>query len=147
VVGHLSDRSPQSGLSRLLFATEFDASRLTDARHEVDIAVRRCGLDPDKSLDFIAAVNEAMTNAVRHGGGRGALRLSVDTQLTCEIHDDGPGFPADRYLNRTHRPTPSPAGGMGLWIAQQTSDALSIDSGSAGTTVRIGMTLPPAARP
>ena len=32
---------------------------------------------------------------------------------------------------------PTPTGGMGLWIAQQISHSLTIESGPGGTTVRI----------
>lgn len=124
----------------------FDIELFAEVRREVDAAARRSGLELEKAIDFVAAVNEVMTNAIRHGGGRGELRLWQDDTLRCEIRDGGPGFPAGDYLDRTEAPRPSPTGGLGLWIAQQTSDLISIDSGPAGTTVRISATLPSGLR-
>ncbi|MEE6257438.1 ATP-binding protein [Plantactinospora sonchi] len=121
----------------------FDVDRFAEVRREVDAAARECGLDPEKVLDFVAAVNEVMTNAIRHGGGRGELRLWETDQLMCEVRDHGTGFPAARYLERVEPPTPSPTGGMGLWIAQRTSDGMTVDSGPGGTTVRISAQLRP----
>lgn len=70
---------------------------------------------------------------------------SVPTPLLATAFD-ALGFAAARYLNRRQPPPPSGSGGMGLWIVQQTSDAMSIDSGSTGTTIRISAVLPgPAA--
>jgi anti-sigma regulatory factor (Ser/Thr protein kinase) len=143
VVGHISNDSSHSNFGRLLFVAQFDVNRFADVRREVDAAARHCRLGPEKTVDFVAAVNEVMTNAIRHGGGGGELRLWQHDHLTCEIRDQGPGFPASGYLRRSDRPAPSPTGGMGLWIAQQTSDAISINSGATGTTVRISAALPP----
>ncbi|MEV4757769.1 ATP-binding protein [Micromonospora sp. NPDC049559] len=136
--------SPLRGVtSRLLFAAGFDASRFAEVRRHVDVIAAQCGLAPEKTVDFVAAVNEVMTNAIRHGGGRGELRLWRDSHLICEVRDHGPGFAAEKYVARRDRPAPSPTGGMGLWIVQQTSEVLAIDSDGAGTTVRISTALPP----
>ena len=95
------------------------------------------GVRGTRADDFVTAVNEVMTNAVRHGGGGGELRLWGEDVLVCEISDRGRGFPAAAYLDRRERPVATPTGGMGLWIAQQISDSLTIESGPGGTTVRI----------
>jgi anti-sigma regulatory factor (Ser/Thr protein kinase) len=92
---------------------------------------------PEKADGFIIAINEVMTNAVRHGGGNGELRLWSGHALLCEVDDHGPGFDAGPHLERTTRPTPSRTGGLGLWLARQTSDTLTVDSGPNGTTVSI----------
>ncbi|MFK3979709.1 ATP-binding protein [Micromonospora sp. NPDC050397] len=139
----LPNESSLAETARLLLVVEFDVARFTDVRREVDSRSRECRISPEKADDFVAAVNEIMINAIRHGGGRGELRLWQDAQLTCEIRDHGPGFAADNYLNRAHRPSPSADGGMGLWIVQTTSDTLSIVSDPTGTTVVIGATLTP----
>ncbi|GAA1861267.1 SpoIIE family protein phosphatase [Asanoa iriomotensis] len=123
---------------RLLLAAEFDRAGVATLRRRVADEAERHGLADDVADDFVAAVNEVMTNAIRHGGGAGALRLLADhTGLVCEVRDHGNGFPAAAFLAREVRPTPSSTGGMGLWIAQQTSHALHIESGPAGTLVRI----------
>ncbi|GIF73831.1 SpoIIE family protein phosphatase [Asanoa siamensis] len=116
----------------------FDRAGVATLRRRVADAADRHGLAGEASDDFVAAVNEVMTNAIRHGGGSGMLRLLVtDGRLVCEVRDHGAGFPAGDFLARRERPTPSSTGGMGLWIAQQTSYALRIESGPAGTLVRI----------
>ena len=140
--GRPPDRSIRDADDQLVLVAQFDATRFADVRRQVDAFARRCGLTPDKIIDFVAAVNEVVTNAIRHGGGNGELRLWEGTRLTCEIRDNGPGFAATDYVDRAEAPMPSPRGGMGLWIVQQTSESLAIESTPAGTTVRISTTVP-----
>jgi anti-sigma regulatory factor (Ser/Thr protein kinase) len=134
---------PSADGHRLVFAVEFDASTLSETRHQVSRAAGQCGLPGAQIDDFAIAVNEIMTNAVRHGGGCGKLRLWCDGQLLCEIADAGRGFPATAYMHRTSPPVPSPLGGMGLWLAQQVTAELAIRSGTAGSTVRLRAPLSP----
>ena len=54
----------------------------------------------------VLAVNEVMTNVVRHGGGIGQLRLWLGRELRCQIIDHGSGFDPDPFLGR-RRPEPS----------------------------------------
>jgi anti-sigma regulatory factor (Ser/Thr protein kinase) len=110
-------------------------------RQQVEAIGHQCGLTPEQVGDWVTAVNELMTNAVRHGGGAGEVRVWEDGRLICEIRDNGPGFSAADYLRRRNRPAPSVAGGMGLWIVQQMADDLQIDSSPAGTVVRISTTM------
>ena len=91
----------------------------------------------DEIDDFITAVNEIMTNAVRHGSRNPTLRLLRNGQLVCEVRDAGPGFGTAPSHHPRTRPTPSSAGGMGLWIAQHITKELTIRSGRSGTLVRI----------
>ncbi|MEV0719815.1 SpoIIE family protein phosphatase [Asanoa sp. NPDC050611] len=123
---------------RLLLEGAFDRAGVATLRRRIADEAERSGMGGEAADDFVAAVNEVMTNAIRHGGGAGSLRLVDDVSgLVCEVRDHGGGFPAAEYLARQVRPTPSSTGGMGLWIAQQTSHALHIESGPAGTLVRI----------
>ncbi len=83
------------------------------------------------------AVNELITNAVRHGGGQGWLRLWQEPGLVlCEVSDHGTGISVQRLDDRD-RPAPDIAGGWGLWLARELTDAMEVETGSAGTTVRI----------
>ena len=121
----------------LLLREVFDGAGFASLRRRVYAVADSVGIRGTDADDLVTAVNEVMTNAVRHGGGRGELCLWGDDVLVCEVSDRGQGFPADAYLDRRERPMPTPTGGMGLWIAQQISDSLTIESGPGGTTVRI----------
>jgi anti-sigma regulatory factor (Ser/Thr protein kinase) len=123
--------------ARLLLDAGFTVEEVTPLRQRVEQASRDAGLDPQRVGDWVTAVNELMTNAVRHGGGRGRVRLWRGDHLACEVSDGGAGFPADDYLARQERPEVTATGGMGLWIVRQLTDSLSIDSGPGGTTASI----------
>jgi anti-sigma regulatory factor (Ser/Thr protein kinase) len=125
--------------ARLLLDAGFTVEDVTALRQRVEEASRDAGIDPRRVTDWVTAVNELMTNAVRHGGGRGRVRLWRDGGLTCEVSDGGDGFPADDYLSRRERPVVTATGGMGLWIVRQMTDSLAIASGPSGTTARIGI--------
>jgi anti-sigma regulatory factor (Ser/Thr protein kinase) len=74
---------------------------------------------------------ELATNAIRHGGGGGRLRLWQDrTGLHCQISDQGPGI-ADTTVGMTP-PKPTDRRGRGMWICRQLSDELIIQPGDHG---------------
>lgn len=141
MVGHPRDHPSLSG-ARLLLAAAITADQLPAVRHRVATLARGCGLGEERADDWVTAVNELMTNVVRHGGGAGELRVWRGGHLICEVRDNGPGFSATDYLSPRHRPALSQTGGMGLWIARQMTDDLEIDSGPAGTVVRITTAVP-----
>ncbi|MFG3707348.1 ATP-binding protein [Micromonospora sp. NPDC047670] len=121
----------------LLIAEAFDQAQVTELRHSVTSCAHASGLTGQRLDDFVLAVNELITNAVRHGGGRGWLRLWRQSgQLVCEVSDHGGGISAQRLGDRS-RPAPDTAGGWGLWLARELSDTMQVDTGAAGTTVRI----------
>ncbi|SCL19075.1 Histidine kinase-like ATPase domain-containing protein [Micromonospora nigra] len=120
-----------------LIAEAFDQAQVTGLRHSVTSCARAAGLADQRLDDFVLAVNELITNAVRHGGGRGWLRLWQEAgHLVCEVSDHGDGISAGRLAER-HRPAPDTAGGWGLWLARELSDAMDVTTGPQGTTVRI----------
>jgi anti-sigma regulatory factor (Ser/Thr protein kinase) len=136
VVGSRAD-GPRSPAVQPLYVAEFTAAEVAAVRQRVEDLTARVGLGQPELGDWVTAVNELLTNAVRHGGGAGRLHLEYDGRLHCEIRDEGEGFAVDDYLGRSARPRLSAAGGMGLWIVQQMTDAVAIDSGPGGTTARI----------
>ncbi|MEU1641682.1 ATP-binding protein [Micromonospora zamorensis] len=121
----------------LLIAKAFDQAQVTEIRHSVTSCAHACGLTGQRLDDFVLAINELITNAVRHGGGRGWLRLWHESSLlVCEVADHGHGISPQRLGDRS-RPAPDTAGGWGLWLARELTDAMEVVSSAAGTTVRI----------
>ncbi|MFE9688288.1 ATP-binding protein [Micromonospora sp. NPDC005806] len=125
----------------LLIGEAFDQGRVTALRHSVTSCARAAGLDGQRLDDFVLAVNELITNAVRHGGGQGWLRLWRQAEeLICEVADHGHGISVRRLSDRS-RPAADTAGGWGLWLARELSDAMAVETGAAGTVVRISAAL------
>ncbi len=125
----------------LLIAEAFDQAQVTELRHSVTSCARAAGLRGQRLDDFVLAVNELITNAVRHGGGRGSLRLwRQPGALVCEVADHGHGISVQRLSDHS-RPAPDTAGGWGLWLARELSDSMDVVTGTAGTLVRISTAL------
>ncbi|MEU6990257.1 sensor histidine kinase [Streptomyces sp. NPDC046465] len=105
---------------------------------------RRCRVAEDRARDMVAAVHEAVVNAVRFGGGRGVLRLWCDSDwIVCEVADAGcgrSGHPGDRgdtgYPGHIP-PAPGAASGHGLWVVRQLSDLVTERFGPRGAVLRI----------
>ncbi|MFI6762951.1 ATP-binding protein [Micromonospora sp. NPDC050417] len=141
---------PAGGTAPLLAET-FHREQVTALRHSVAAHAEASGLAGQRLDDFVLVVNELITNAVLHGGGQGRLRLWPATgAVCCEVSDHGTGIGADRLADR-RRPGPESAGGWGLWLARRLSDEMAVETGPAGTTVRITARLtgdhPPPDRP
>jgi serine/threonine-protein kinase RsbW len=103
--------------------------------------VRSPGLADRAQFNFILVVNELTTNAIRHGGGKGCVRLwHYGDALWCEIVDTGRGISAQR-LGRMREPRPSDHG-HGLWLVQHICAEVHIDTGRHGT--RVLLRYPPA---
>jgi anti-sigma regulatory factor (Ser/Thr protein kinase) len=130
-------RSPAADGYQLVLTAPFQAGDMAAVRRRIDAAAREAGLPPHAAEGLTIAANEIMTNAVRHGGGSGLLRLWAAADVLCEITDGGSGFATAAFQDRREQPKPTASGGMGLWIAQRTTDGLSIGSGPAGTAVRL----------
>lgn len=72
---------------------------------------------------------------MRHGGGRGTLRIWQEpARLYCQVDDDGR---ITNPLVGRLRPDPDQLGGRGLWLANQACDLVQIRSTEAGTSVRV----------
>jgi anti-sigma regulatory factor (Ser/Thr protein kinase) len=112
----------------------FDAEGLFSLRSAVMAHADELA-DRTAAEDMVLVAHELATNAVRHGGGRGRLRMwATGGRLWCEVSDGGPGLP-DPIRVGTEPPAPTMPGGRGLWIVRQMSD-LTISTTTAGTTIR-----------
>jgi anti-sigma regulatory factor (Ser/Thr protein kinase) len=109
----------------------FDADELYTLRAAVAAHAAQLELSGDRLDDLLIVAGELATNAIRHGGGGGRLRLWHDpTALHCQISDHGPGI-ADVTVGST-RPKPTDARGRGMWICRQLADTLVIQPGDHG---------------
>jgi serine/threonine-protein kinase RsbW len=121
----------------VLLSEVFDHSRVTELRHAVTSCAAAAGLAGDRLDDFVVAVNELLTNAVRHGGGSGQVAIwREDASVVCEVIDHGPGLPEARS-EFPARPAANDPGGRGLWLAAELTDTLELQTGRNGTSVRI----------
>ncbi|WP_213456244.1 ATP-binding protein [Rhizomonospora bruguierae] len=134
------DASPD--LSPLLLVVSFGRAQVRSTRHAVARAVAAAGLTGTRADDFVLAVNELITNAVRHAGGRGRLLLGLaGSAIACDIIDTGGGIPASR-LRRHELPAEFAVGGRGIWLARHLCDLFQVETGPHGTTIRVAVALP-----
>ncbi len=88
--------------------------------------------------DFLIAMDEMTSNAVRHGQPPVDVRLWISSdRVVCTITDRGPGW-GDPFAGYgpAHGEDLS-HGGMGLWLARQLFDHVDISAGTNDMTVRL----------
>ena len=142
------DHVSRRGLSGL--DQSFDRGSLYALRAAVAAHAAAAGLPRLRVYDVVAATHELAANAVRHGAGRGRLRLWVEDQrLRCEVSDDGPaGDDAGSAAGNNADPGAkwSTSHGHGLWLVDQVADQVSLDHGPGGTTATVTFVIGPAER-
>ena len=121
----------------MLLAVTFTLEQIDDVRHRVRELSLDNGLAGDHLTDWVMAINELTTNAIRHGSASAELTMRRTARLVCQVRDHGSGFDPARFLGRPRRPPLTARGGMGLWLVEQTTELLSLNSGPGGTTIRI----------
>ena len=118
----------------------FESDGLYALRSSVTAHAGHLGASTQVVQRVLIVASELATNVVRHGGGRGRLRLwTAGGRLHCEVSDSGHGL-AD-IMAGTERPAPTAPGGRGLWISRQLADEFAIESGPDGTTARFAIRL------
>jgi anti-sigma regulatory factor (Ser/Thr protein kinase) len=119
-----------------------DVSDFVGLRHAVARELATAPAPRDSVEDFLLAVDEMTSNAMRHGGPPVGLRLWVAAdRIICTISDRGPGWdnPFAGY-GPAHGEDLS-RGGMGLWLARQLCDHVDISSNGDGAGARVRLTL------
>jgi serine/threonine-protein kinase RsbW len=115
----------------------FSLGDLRRVRRAVAEWAAQAGLPDLRAADFMIAVNEIATNAVRYGSPVAQLELTIaGTAAQAEVRDSGhwPSEPAR---------TPDPGrGGMGLRLARKVCDDVAVCHGASGSTVILRMNLP-----
>jgi PAS domain S-box-containing protein len=100
----------------------------------------------------VLAIEEAMTNAVRHSGTGEDLEVDLrfeGADLVTEVRDHGRGFDTARF-DPARRPDPAASGGRGLFLMARMMDDLAIecDGGVEIRGVKRGvLSEPPTAEP
>ena len=149
-----ADRQPGDGANIVaaagVFTQPFDSEVLVTVRNAAAAHASELGMSDDQVDDLVLVVQELAANAVRHGGGRGTVRLwRTGGQIMCEVSDPGRARADLNTVGLTPQP-PGNVGGRGLWIARQFTHRLDIHTSDGGTRVTATFDLtstPPTAQP
>jgi anti-sigma regulatory factor (Ser/Thr protein kinase) len=122
----------------------FDVDGLYQVRAAVAAHAAELGLSAELANDVVIAVHELASNTVRHGPGRGRLRIWAAPQtLTCEIADGAAAAQADDPAPAEVTPEavadlPWPVEpGHGLWLAGKVADGLTVHHDDQGSTATV----------
>ena len=114
-----------------------EAGPLEPLRWFVARRAAEAGLGASRLADLVLAVHELATNSLRHGGGRGTLRVWREPgALICEVSDRGR---IDQPLVGRERPMGGQTDGRGLWLVNQLCDLVQIRCLPPGSLVRLHM--------
>jgi anti-sigma regulatory factor (Ser/Thr protein kinase) len=118
----------------------FTSTDLALVRRFAAERARAAGIVEDRRIgDLVLAVDELVTNSMRHGGGAGVLRTWEDRDaFVCEVADAG--HITDPLAGRDRR-VDEFGGGRGLWIVNHLCDLVQVRSSEVGTVVRLHMGL------
>jgi anti-sigma regulatory factor (Ser/Thr protein kinase) len=116
-------------------------SSLESARRFAEDAAQAHGFDEDECFDFVFAVNEAVTNAIRHGApdehGHIHLRIASDAaNLTFTVRDHGTFHVPGRTSGAAAE------GGRGLAFIATLADELRVQATPDGTVIALSIGLP-----
>ena len=111
-------------------------SQLEPLRRRADSAAADFGLDRSDRFAFVFAVNEAVTNAIRHGrpDGEGMIGVRVEANgetLTCSVSDSG------QFREAPADTDPLAERGRGLSFIALMMDGIELLTAPSGTTVRL----------
>jgi len=142
----------------------FDGDSLAGLRAAVLDCAVAAGLPDDRAMDVMLVLHELAANTVRHGSGRGRLRIDVlPRSIRAEVSEPGPGAVVERPSAAGRAATdgsraawpgtegpgtgqPGPPDwpvrhGHGLWLVQLTADQVEVTSGPDGTVVTVFFSL------
>jgi len=127
----------------LQLRTDSDPESLGGARRQVRDAATKAGLAPEAARNLEVAVGEALANVHQHAYAShdGPVSVEVLTAtggLTVVVSDEGQATTAP--VIPATLPSPSTAGGRGLYLVQRLVDDVEIGVNSAGHGVTVRMT-------
>jgi anti-sigma regulatory factor (Ser/Thr protein kinase) len=90
-----------------------------------------------RTEDFVLAVNEVLSNSLRHAQDDGKLRLWDEPDgVVCEVRDRG--HIAQPLIGR-EEPAVGQLGGHGIWLVNLVCDLVQVRSSPEGSTIRMKM--------
>jgi len=125
---------PQTEPAPPISELAFDGD-LGQLRHALAADPLLAELDPARRADLVFAVNEAASNALRHGDGVARARVWRDAgDVVGEVSTTST---IDDPLAGRRTPDPAADGGRGLWLINQVCDLVELRSGRGGASVRM----------
>jgi anti-sigma regulatory factor (Ser/Thr protein kinase) len=92
-------------------------------------------LTPDRLSDLVFAINEAASNAMKHGNERCTTRIWHDgNAVVSEVSSQAR---IKDVMAGRHRPAADALQGRGLWLINQLCDLVEMRIGTSGTTLRM----------
>ena len=129
---------PRHGTETILDQA-LDRDSLYQLRASVAAHAVEAGLPQRRAEDLVIAAHELAANVVRHGSGRGRLRIwRHDQALHCQVTDEPSTGASDPSAWRI-------VPGHGLWLVRQLADSFSLHPGQWGSGVTVSFTLSPDA--
>jgi anti-sigma regulatory factor (Ser/Thr protein kinase) len=128
-----------------LLDQEFGATTLSRLRAAVMECASAAGMRRDRAIDVMLAMHELAANVVRHGAGRGRLRMEVTARaLRCQVSDaDSAGLASQLAVEDDALSPDWPVEhGHGLWLVRRTADQVQVITDSAGSVVSVIFVLP-----
>jgi hypothetical protein len=121
--------------------TTFGWNDLRLLRDQVELRATAAGLNPNQVAGAKLAVTEAASNAVRHGGGHGTLRMWQEAEfLVFDVHSP---LPLTNPLAGRLQPRPDSVEGRGLALINHVCDLVRMHgSRLLGTTIRMWLAAP-----
>ena len=114
---------------------EFDGTGLYVLRSAVGAHAARLGMGEEQLGRLLIVATELATNAIRHGGGQGTLRLwREEEMLYCEVSDSGPGVSEPEQIG-TRPVALNVDGGRGMWIVRHFADRVIVTNQQPGAVI------------
>jgi anti-sigma regulatory factor (Ser/Thr protein kinase) len=152
--GHAPAAAQAGDGGTLLLEQGFGAGTLYGLRAAVLAHAVAAGMPENRARDVVIVVHELAANAIRHGAGRGRLRVwSRAGVLHCLVEDGArPGSPDGQDAGAGGRAGAGRnvaagwpyAHGHGLWLVRLLADQLSIVSEAGGTRAAVRFAFPAA---
>ncbi len=140
--------SSQPAPPRLHFRVPPEPSHLLRARERLRDYLRQYCTDGDVIDDIVICVEEACTNAIRHGGSPDDIEIALHfthTKLVATVKDRGRGFDVASFDPKV-APNPTSDHGRGLFIIASLMDDLDL-SLDGGLEVRMARKAEPRCEP